>query len=102
MPPEILIKQKKHPNGCFFILKYSRAKNVNRKPLPTPSGDGRDLKSQFSGGAFCPLEGTAFAGANCRGGGVSLAALPPFLCAIKEMGVNITITSVTKEAGRNF
>ncbi|MBQ5897956.1 MAG: hypothetical protein IIW81_05780, partial [Oscillospiraceae bacterium] len=31
-------------------------KNVNRKPLPTPSGDGRDLKSQFSGGAFCPLE----------------------------------------------
>ncbi|MBR6657740.1 MAG: hypothetical protein IKL18_06195 [Oscillospiraceae bacterium] len=31
-----------------------------------------------------------------------MAALPPFLCAIKEMGVNITITSVTKEAGRNF
>ncbi|MBQ5667062.1 MAG: hypothetical protein IIV40_02695 [Oscillospiraceae bacterium] len=43
-----------------------------------------------------------FAGANCRGGGVSLAALPPFLCAIKEMGVNITITSVTKESGQNF
>ena len=31
----------------------------------------------------------AFAGANCRGVGISLAALPPFLCANKEMGVNI-------------
>ncbi len=28
--------------------------------------------------------------------GVSLAALPPFLCAVKEMGVNITFSAVTK------
>ncbi len=37
---------------------------------------------------FSPLEGTAFAGANRRGEGVSLTVLPPFLCAVKEMGVN--------------
>ena len=36
-----------------------------------------------------PLEGTAFAGANRRGESVSLTVLPPFLCADKEMGVNI-------------
>lgn len=40
-------------------------------------------------GHLSPLEGTAFAGANRRGEGVSLAVLPPFLCAVKEMGVNI-------------
>ena len=37
-------------------------------------------------GHLSPLEGTAFAGANRRGEGVSLAVLPPFLCAVKEMG----------------
>ena len=36
-----------------------------------------------------------FAGANCRGEGVSLAVLPPFLCAVKEMGVNITNNNPT-------
>ncbi|MBR2639567.1 MAG: hypothetical protein IKD39_03250 [Oscillospiraceae bacterium] len=36
---------------------------------------------------FSPLKGTAFAGANSRGEGVSLAVIPPFLCAVKEMGV---------------
>ena len=40
---------------------------------------------------FSPLEGTAFAGANCRGEGVSLAVTPPFLCAVKEMGVYLNI-----------
>ncbi|MBQ2388929.1 MAG: hypothetical protein II305_02630 [Clostridia bacterium] len=40
---------------------------------------------------FVPFaKGTVDAGANCRGEGVSLAVLPPFLCAVKEMGVNIT------------
>jgi hypothetical protein len=42
-------------------------------------------------GRFVPFaKGTAFAGANCGGEGVSLTVLPPFLCAVKEMGVNIT------------
>ena len=45
-------------------------------------------------GHLSPLEGTAFAGANRRGEGVSLAVLPPFLCAVKEMGVNIILNGV--------
>ena len=39
---------------------------------------------------FSPLmKGTAFAGANCRGWKAFLWRVPPFLCAVKEMGVHI-------------
>ena len=38
---------------------------------------------------FSPLmKGTAFAGANCRGWKAFLWRVPPFLCAVKEMGVH--------------
>jgi len=39
---------------------------------------------------FSPLmKGTAFAGANSRGWKAFLWRVPPFLCAVKEMGVHI-------------
>jgi len=38
---------------------------------------------------FSPLmKGTAFAGANSRGWKAFLWRVPPFLCAVKEMGVH--------------
>ena len=74
-----------------LILKqyqYGRAEKQNWKPPSAWTMAVQNRKHKLSGGEFCPLEGTAFAGANCRGESVSLAVLPPFLCAVKEMGVN--------------